>query len=145
VVATYTSGQKLSATDMNNNLTKYLFARGTTASATVTTSVADLDGCTLTFTNPEAGQQVIVIGSFDVQSTGTTDIFSGILDSDGSDATAQAIFNGTGRATVVQTWRTTLSTAASHTLKLQVQKTNNSNTVTVRSGSSITVIGNGLT
>lgn len=144
-MATYTAGQKISAAELNANITKILHARGTTASATVTTSVADLAGCTVTFTTPEANTIVLVTGVFDVQSTGTTDIFSGICDVDGSDETAVAVLNGTTRMTIVQQWRVTLASAASHTIKLQVQKTNNSNTVTIRSGSYITIVGNGLT
>lgn len=143
-MANYTAGQKLSATDLNTNMTKLLSARGTTASATVTTTVADLSGCTLTFTTAEVNTIVLVTGVFDAQINGATDIFSGILDVDGSSQSNTAILNGTVRATVTQQWLITLATAASHTLKLRVQKTNNSNTVTVRSPSNITVAGNGL-
>lgn len=143
-MASYTAGQKLSATDLNTNITKVLAARGTTASATVTTTIADLGGCTLTFTTPEANTKVLVTGVFDLQINGTTDIARGILDVDGVSDTNEAVLNGTVRATVTQQWVYTLSTAGSHTIKLRVQKTNNSNTVTVRSPSSITIVGNGL-
>lgn len=143
-MANYSAGQKLSAADMNTNITKLLSARGSVASATVTTTIADFSGCTLTFTTAEANTKVLITGVFDVESTGTTDIFTGYCDVDGSSQTYTATLKGTCRASVTQQWLVTLASAASHTIKLRVQKTNNSNTVTCYQGTNITIVGNGL-
>ena len=144
-MATYSAGQLVTSAEINANICKLLAARGSTASATVTTSVADLDGCTLTFSTPEANTKVLVTGSFDAEISAAGDTFTGILDVDGSDQTAKAQLNGDARATVVQQWLITLASAGSHTLKLQVQKSGTANTVTIYSGSYISIVGNGLT
>lgn len=144
---TFTAGQYASASDLNANITGHTRAVGSVTSATVTTSAADLSGCTVTFSTAVANTLVLVVGTFDFQINGTTDIAGGTLVVDGTTVSGeQAILNGTVRATVAMTWRVTLAAAGSHTLKLQVGKTGSSNTVTVRAaGSSISVVGNGVT
>jgi len=142
----FVSGEYVSAADLNANITGYDQAVGSTTSATVTTTAADLDGCTVTVTTAVASTVVMVVGTFDVESTGTTDVFFGQLLVAGSAQAGSCSFKGTGRAVVSRTWMVTLGAAGSYTLKLQVDKINNSNTVTIYStGSSIAVWGNGLT
>lgn len=140
----YYAGQKPTAAEFNNNIPTFASARGTTASATVTTTLADLAGCSVTITVPESSVKLLVTGVFDVQINGATDIFSGSLDVAGVAQSNVAVLNGTVRATVTQQWLLTGISSGSLTLKLRVQKTNNSNTVTIRSPSIITVVGLGL-
>jgi hypothetical protein len=113
---------------------KYLEARSS-GDETVTTSVADVNGATLTFTTAVAGTVVKVTSYWDISSTGSTDVFIGTLYVDGSVyAFGEAHLEGgdtSARTTLAQGWTVTLASAGSHTLKLRRTKTSNSDTVTL--------------
>ncbi len=113
---------------------KYLEARSS-ADETVTTSVTDVNGATLTFTTPAANTVVKVTSYWDVSTTGGTDTFIGTLYVDGSVyGFGEAHDEGagtSGRTTLAQGWTVTLASAGSHTLKLRRTKTSNSDTLTL--------------
>ena len=92
-----------------------------TADTTFTADVTegDLTGATVTFT-PDIASMAVVWGYFDVDVTTAGGGFIGILDVDGSNEGAQAIYNPTDddRCLLSQVWVFPL-TAASHTVKLQ--------------------------
>jgi hypothetical protein len=113
---------------------KYLEARSS-GDETVTTSVTDVNGATLTFTTPVAGTVVKVTSYWDISSTGSTDVFIGTLYVDGSVyAFGEAHLEGgdtSARTTMAQGWTVTLASAGSHTLKLRRTKTSNSDAITL--------------
>lgn len=115
----------------------------------VTTSTVDLAGATLSVTTPVASTNVLIVGVFDVESTGGTDIFVGTCNISGGFGTAagECHWLGAGRGTVSQQWLVTLTTPQLWTIKLQVTKVNNSDSVAVNanSHSKIIVSGNGIT
>ncbi len=128
---TFLAGQKVTATLLNNHVLRTLEARSS-ADETVTTTVTDVNGATLTITTPVANTVVRVGATWDIAATGTTDIFVGSLYVDGVKLDeGEGIGQISLRATIYQAWNVTLATAGSHTLKLRRQKTSNSNTLTL--------------
>jgi hypothetical protein len=115
----------------------------------ITTSVVDLAGATLSVTTPISNTQVVIEGIFDVETSGNTDIFIGTCNISGGVGTqsGEAHYIGPGRVTTLQKWVVSLVTATTYTIKLQVTKVNNSDTVIVNanSHSKIIVSGNGIT
>lgn len=113
---------------------KYLEARSS-GDETVTTSVVDVNGATLTFTTPAANTVVKVTSYWDVATSGGTDTFIGTLYVDGVVNTqGEAHVEGagtTGRNTESQGWTVTLAAAGSHTLKLRRTKVGSSDTLTL--------------
>ncbi len=145
----FAAGQTLTAAQLNNITTKYLEARSS-ADETVTTSVVDVNGATLTFTTPLANTTVSVESYWDIGVTGGADLFIGTLYVDGVvNSTGEVHWDGdgaAGRATVAQGWTVTLVAAGSHTLKLRRTKTTNIDTVTLfGTHTKIKVSGPGLT
>jgi hypothetical protein len=134
---------------LNTNVTN-ITRRAKTADAginqTATSGVVALNAATVTFTTPVVNTQVTIRGHFDVESTGSTDVFVGDCIIDGVTVPAgEAHWKATGRGTVMQEWIVTLATAASHTIALRITKQNTSDTVTVyATHSRIVVEGNGI-
>lgn len=140
MVNSFTAGTALRASDIGY-ITQ---AVGSVSSFTVTTSLADVTSASITLTTTRANTVVLVWAVFDVQSTGTTDEFTGGLAVDGVYQTCSAFWRATGEGSVAQNYAITLAATGSHTLKLQVFKVNNSNTVTCFGvNSTITIMANG--
>lgn len=136
-------------TTANTNIT-HITRTCKTASAginqTATGAVVALNAATVTFTTAVVNTQVSIKGYFDVESTGSTDIFVGdcIIDAV-TVPNGEAHWRATGRGSVSQEWIAVLATAASHTINLRITKQNNVDAVTVFSGHSrIVVEGNGI-
>ncbi len=98
-----------------------------TSNIAMTTSFQDLTGATVTYTTPGTNRDVEITAALDADSTGTTDIGVGICLVDGVALAGEIHWGPVGRATYGKTWKTTLSTAASHTIKLQARKTGTTN------------------
>lgn len=104
---------------------------------TLSTSVQDVPGCTLTFSVAGAHAFVMVVGTFDFQpsvsSAGNNAV--GYLTVDGSARSQQAIWTDNGansRDTTPQSWIVPVA-AGSHTVKLQANKTGAGGTHTANS------------
>lgn len=118
----------LSETSITNSI-----AAAATSSLTLTTTVTDIAGATVSITTAVPNTVVVVMGVFDIFASNTTasDVAIGVLDVDGTAQAASALFEAlvTGttahRATVAQTWRVTLAAAGAHTLKLRASKSAN--------------------
>jgi hypothetical protein len=84
---------------------------------------ADVPGATITLTTTAANAVYVAVGVFDYDLQGTTTVIgTGMLAVDGTNQTAQALFQqgiSTDRMTASQVWRGTLAAAGSHTLKLR--------------------------
>lgn len=95
-------------------------------------TAADIPGATVTITTVNANASVQVIGVFDATTTGTGGNAVGTCVVDGATQAGQAIHglvtNAT-RETVTQVWNVVLSTAGSHTIKLQGATSGASGTV----------------
>lgn len=91
-------------------------------------SDTDITGATATFT-PAIASYAIVLGVFDFKTNSTAnDLFSGLLDVDGSNQSAIATWKvptSGGQGTIPQLWLVSLS-AVSHTLKLQALRVSGS-------------------
>lgn len=115
---------------LNNTRTKYKKVAATTGTHTVTTSVTDVPGASVSVTTIEANTVVKVTAVFDV--AGTADTFIGTLVVNGGAAEApEAHLQGGVRVSITQTWLVTLATATTHTLKLQMTKIGAAGTVSV--------------
>lgn len=116
---------------------------------TATTVVTNLAGASVSVTTPQANTDVLIVGIFDVEATGGTDIFVGTsLISGGVGAPAgEAHWVGAGRGTVLQAWLVTLVTAQAYTINLRIAKVNNTDNIVVGGAghSKIMVSGNGIT
>jgi hypothetical protein len=115
----FTAGQKIHASDLN------IFIAGAAANGNLsctTTSLADVPGATITFTTTHANVVCTVTGIFDITAVAVGSTATGHLSVDGSDQSAQAIYQSAannGRSTVSQCWTITLASSGSHTLKLR--------------------------
>jgi len=132
---------------LDTTRTKYKRASASSSSVTVTETVTDLPGASVSVTTVELGTQVEVTAVFDVESSGTNDIFLGTLVVDGAAAEApEAHYRATGRATITQSWLVSLGSIGAHTLKLQVAKVSNANTILCYgTHTHVTVRGQGVT
>jgi hypothetical protein len=97
-----------------------------TSTLTLTTTVQDVAGCTLTFTLAGAHGFALVVGTFDFQPTATSagNIAIGALMADATTQSQQVIWSDNGansRGTLSQSWVVPLA-AGSHTLKLRASK-----------------------
>lgn len=126
---TFVAGRKLRAGELNQispNAVEGVANPGGGFQA-ITTTAVDLAGATVTITTAVINTAVVVSGVFDVDSNGSTDVMVGRLDIAGVTQSGEAHYQGTGRATVTQTWRSTFAAIGSYTLKLRVLKVNNAN------------------
>lgn len=134
--------------DLDARLTKYKEARSS-GDETVTTSVTDVNGATLSVTTPQASTQVLVTSVWDVGTTGGSDTFLGTLYVDNVLVTVgEAHFEGAGseRSTISQSWLINVGTAGAHTFKLRRQKSGSTDTVTLfGTHTKIICQGNGIT
>lgn len=124
---TFTAGQKLAASDLDQILTtssQFIGGAQTTATITFTGATVDLTGSSVTFTTTYANTKYALWAVFDAQAgaSGGAATFVGTAVLDGSTIAAGeghlTAANGT-RATVAQMWIGTLPLAGSHTIKLQ--------------------------
>jgi hypothetical protein len=130
---------------LNTTRTKYKRAE-CTSTATVTGTVTDLPGASISFNTAENNTVVFISAVFDVNATGNTDVFIGSCQVDGVSQGAEAIYRGSGRATVSQQWMVTIATAGAHTAKLRVVKAGSTDAVTANSThSNIVLEGQGVT
>lgn len=117
------SGQIVTAAQLTRLQPKTYRAVASTALAGPATS-ADVPGASITLTTETADAIYVAHAVFDYRLTGTpTTLGSGNVAVDGLIGTEYAIFRDGGgssgtSATVAQTYRGTLATAGSHTLKL---------------------------
>lgn len=117
------AGQKVTASQLMRLQPRTFDAVGTTTQAGPVTD-ADVAGATVTFTTSTANAVAVVNCSFDYEFTAaTTTLGSGRLNVDGVGESRYATFqqgpgNADDRATTAQSYRVTLASAGSHTLKL---------------------------
>ncbi|WP_405391051.1 hypothetical protein OG596_26280 [Streptomyces sp. NBC_01102] len=116
------AGEILTADKLMRLQPKTYDAVGTTTQTGPLTD-ADVTGATVTFNTTAANATAVVQTVFDIDYTAaTTTLGSGRLNVDGVGESEYAIFRqGSatgGRGTVAQTYRVTLASAGSHTLKL---------------------------
>lgn len=141
---TILAGQKVTADEYNADVTDYI-EDILAADETITTSVTDVTGVTQTFTTPVANTEVKVTAVCDININGTTDTALITCVVDGVTQTGEVHAAGAIRVTVFGVWVVTLASAGSHTIKLQKQKQNNSNTVTLfGSHTKMVIEGNGI-
>lgn len=141
---TMLAGQKATADNYNADVVDWI-EDILAADETITTSLTDVTGVTQTFSTPVANTEVKITATCDMGSTGGTDF--GIITCvvDGVTQTGNCKLNGAIRAGFAQQWVVTIAAAGSHTIKLQKQKVNNSNTVTLYGSHTKMVIeGNGI-
>lgn len=116
---------------------------------TVTTTTTDVNGTTINFTTYQNNTFVRFSATYNIATTGSSDIFIGSLMLDGFDiTTGEANFAGSGseRTTVGQEWIINVTTAGSHTAKLRRHKTSNVDLMTLFSiHTKLIVQGNGVT
>lgn len=128
------TGQPLDADEYNRRL-RVLIERATASSAlALTTTITDVPGCVVAIETEAANAQFVAYGVFDMEqlAANTTTIAVGILDVDGTDEATQAIFNGVAdnnRVTAVQVWSGVLASAATHTFKLQGQRSGGADSI----------------
>lgn len=111
----------------------------TTSSATP----ADIAGATVTFTTAQANASVMVIGVFDMTTSSTGGNGVGTCVLDGSTQSGQAVHGlvtTSDRDTVSQVWNVTLSSAGTHTIKLQGSATASGTVVFSNTHTTITVL-----
>lgn len=121
------AGDIIYASDVNGMLPRILEGVCTGAT-TVTTSLADVTGATVTFTTVNANAFAQVIWTMDITVTvaGAGVVAIGQMNYDGVDvSTRQALFSleDVHRATLTQRDNITLAAAGSHTIKMRTQKT----------------------
>jgi hypothetical protein len=124
---TFTAGQKLAASDLDQILTtssQLIGGAQTTGSITLTTSTVDLTGSSVTFTTTYANTKFALWAVFDVQagSSGGSVTFIGTAVVDGTTLSGGEAHLSAGsgtRVTLPQMWIGTLAAAGSHTIKLQ--------------------------
>lgn len=97
-------------------------ARASVNTTITATSATDITGATVTFTVTNTSITVLIVASWDVQTTAFTSstAFAGQVYVDGGALTGAAIWSPTAnsqRVTISNSWVTTLA-AGSHTLKL---------------------------
>ena len=96
------------------------------ANYTLTTSFADVTGCSVSVTTTRANQVALVWATFDFDvTTASAGVVQGRLDVDGSAQAGQVIGESVRLNRETKSggpWIVTLATAASHTFKLQAQK-----------------------
>jgi hypothetical protein len=111
--------------------------------STSSSTAADLVGATVTFTTAQANATAMVIGVFDVttSSTGGNGVGTCVVDSSTQSGQAiHALATSNDRDTVSQTWNITLSSAGSHTIKLQGAATSTGTALFGNTHSTITVL-----
>lgn len=96
----------------------------------MTTTLADITGVTTTFTTVGTSRDVEITATVDGESNGVTDIGIVVCVVDGTPLTGELHWGPVGRASYSRSWKTTLATAASHTIKLQGKKSGSTNTFT---------------
>lgn len=125
-MAVHLAGAKLAAQDMDQVVsadTQLIGAAQTTTTINMTTTAQDLTGTSLTFTTSYANTLIGVWAVFDVNMS-TTDattnaiVFIGTCLVDGVVQSGEA-HAGANRVTCAQYWIATLTSAGSHTIKLQ--------------------------
>lgn len=148
---TFTAGQKVTAAQLNAIETKYTQATKSTNQA-LTTSIADLVGCSITITTFVASVVVKITASLDIEATGISDIgimqawAPSILGGASAALTGDLNYQTTGRNAAERTWVHTLGAAGSYTIKLRGYKIGASNTVQVlATHSRLIVEGGGFT
>lgn len=133
--------------DLDARVYKHKEARSS-GDQTVTTTLTDVNGATITFNLYQANTTVKFTGIFDVAVTGGSDTFVGTLVIDGTPiTTGECHVEGAGseRLTVSQTWVVNLTSNGSHTAKLQEKKLGTADTVTLfGTHSKLIVEGNGV-
>lgn len=136
------SGERLTASMVNAGLLTSVQA-ASTGNLTVSTSDQDVPGVSLTFVSPVRDSVVIAWGVIDIETNGASDTFVGELWVDDGPEVHQVIWQGTGRATIGQTWRPVLLEGDSHILKLSCYKLGTANTVTVNGTNTKLVVAAG--
>lgn len=123
----FSAGQRVTAAQLNA-LIPQTFDVVCTAATTVTTTLADVTGASITFSTVNANATALVIWTCDVNITvlsgGNTIVAS--MNYDGSDVTAREMIvtmDDVHRWTLTQTDIVNLGSAGSHTIKLRSQKT----------------------
>ena len=118
----FASGQKITAARLNR-LQPVTYEASASSSLTLTTTLTDVTGASITLTTLTDGALYIAEAVFDmnVATAASGQLAEGHLGVDGSDQTARALrqMNAVDRATVAQRWRGTLVSAGSHTFKLR--------------------------
>jgi len=137
----FTAGQKLAASDLDQiGSTAFQFiGAATTGTNTLTASFADCTGSSLTFTTQYANTKIYIAATFDFQFDNNIDIGAGgtvaigaaALDGTNLSASGEAHFNGV-RVTAFQQWNQTLTSAGSHTIKLQARYNGTAPTGTIK-------------
>lgn len=141
---TILAGQKVTADNYNADVPDTI-EDILAADETITTSLTDVTGVMQTITTPVANTEVLIIATCDMGSTGGTDFGVVTCVVDGVTLTGNAKLNGAIRTGTSQAWTYTIAAAGSHTIKLQKQKVNNANTVTLYgSHTKMTIQGNGI-
>ncbi len=135
----FSAGQTITAAQLNRIQPLPRVARAT-GNLTLTTSVQDVPGATITVSTSAANAIYVVTGVFDCDVTsysGDPAILGGLY-VDGAGVTGSAVWLGRAtawRVTAAGTWSGTLASSGSHTLKLVANKNVNAGTYTVLSGS----------
>lgn len=140
------AGAVATAADVNNLTWNVLVANASSTTQTVTTTAADLAGATLSVTTAAANTKLLIHGLFDFESTHAADIALGTCMVGGVAQSGEAHLQSISRMTVSNAWVVTIASAGATTIKLRVQKVNNSGTVTAygSSHSKLVVEGNGI-
>lgn len=125
------AGSKVRGSDAANYWTYNELVAQASADQTVTTTQTDVTSATITFTTPVANTKIRWMSVFRVTSSGSADVFAGMVVLDGVAQSRQAVWSGTGSTTVSQTDVVTIATAGAHTIKLAIIKFGTANTVTM--------------
>lgn len=150
----WSSDNPLTESLAKNTNTKPQSAAASATPQDITTSAADITGCSITVTTPRDDMLYVVVGTFDISvdydaTTAINGQFVGDLLLDGTPETRDAvlfynIYTNTSflRATVSQTWIVDMGTAGSHTLKLRGQDTGpGTAAVAVQTNTNIAIVG----
>ena len=140
-------GMRVSASLVNTVNTGSVFAAHPPDDQVVTTSLVDVQGCEVRFTTLIPDADIIIEGIFDVDNSGATTGFFGLVAVDvdvGTYDDGAAFARGLGRRTVYQTWFFTIETPGEHFAKLMCETDNSTDVVTVMSNTSIVVFGRGV-
>ena len=141
---TILAGQKVTADEYNADVTDYV-DDSLSADETITTSLTDVTGVTQSVTTPVANTEVKISVQCDIGINGTTDFAVITCVIDGVTQTGNVKLNGAIRGTMGGHWLATIATAGAHTIKLQKQKVNNSNTATLYgTHTKMLIEGNGI-
>jgi hypothetical protein len=128
---TFTAGQKVTAAQLNALETKYGLVTKST-NQTLTTTITDLAGCSLTITTFVANVVVKITADLDLEASGSGDI--GIVSAQVNSNPLLAgdlNFQRAGRDPGLRSWLDTLATPGSYTIKLRGYKIGAANMLTV--------------